>query len=163
MLKYYYCFYLKKIKERENPQELGRIAQDIVAIDLKLCNHTILEYHLVGSYDITTEFDGVRYIFEVKNGKFEIEDVNNIKEVLKTAVGEKRLIFFDFSFPARLLCFNLEELPDDLVIPCFKEDEKLSNALNDKLPEAVKKYYEFYSRGGAKIARRFVEDFIFSK
>ncbi|RLI84853.1 MAG: hypothetical protein DRP01_07470 [Archaeoglobales archaeon] len=82
MLRYYYL-YLKKIKENESPQELGRIAQDIVAIDLKLCNHTILEYNLVGSYDILTEFNGIRYVFEVKSHikrYFEIENINKIKK-----------------------------------------------------------------------------------
>jgi len=49
-----------------------------------------------------------------------------------------------------------------LIILCFREDE-LSKPLNEKLPEAIKKYYKFYSKGGAKIARRFVEYFILSK
>ena len=163
-MEYYYCITLKEIKERETPQELGRIAQDIVAIDLKLCNHKIVEYNPVGRSDIETEFNGRRYVFEVKSGRFEI-DLTNVKNRIKSRIGEKKLVFFDFSFPARLYVLSLMELPDFLsflIIPCSRkyEDKELSEIMNKKLPEAIEKYYEFWKKGGPTVAREFVEDYI---
>jgi len=160
-VEYYYCIPLKEIKERETPQELGRIAQDIVAIDLKLCNHKILEYNPVGRSDIETEFNGKRYVFEVKSGGFEI-DLTDVKDRIKSRIGEKKLVFFDFSFPARLYVLSLMELPDFLIISCSRkyEDKELSEIMNKKLPEAIEKYYEFYNRGGPRVAREFVRDYI---
>jgi len=160
-VEYYYCILLKEIKERETPQELGRIAQDIVAIDLKLCNHKILEYNPVGRSDVETEFNGKRYVFEVKSGQFEI-DLKDVKDRIKSRIGEKKLVFFDFSFPARLYVLSLMELPDHLIIPCSRkyEDKELSGIMNKKLPEAIEKYREFYNRGGPIVAREFVRDYI---
>jgi len=164
-MKFEYYIYIHHIKNRETSQELGRIAQDIVAINLKLCGHNILEYNPIGRSDIETEFKGVRFVFEVKSGKFEL-DVKEVKDRISSRVGEKRLVFFDFAFPTKLYVLKItDDLPDDLIVPCSKkyEDSELSKIMNDKLPEAIKKYWSFYNRGGAKVAREFVKDFILTK
>jgi len=161
-MRYYYCYLLKMLREREHdPKEFGKIAQDIVAIDLKLCGHKILEYSLVGKSDIETEFKGDRYVFQVKSSeKLSEINVRQIKDELKAKIGKKILIFFDISFPARLMCFDLDNLPNANIIPVFKED-KLSEDLNKNLSKAVQRYYEFYKQYyRAEYARKLVKNFI---
>lgn len=159
-MEFRYFVYLKKIKDREKPQEFGRIAQDIATIDLWLCGHKILEYNPVGRSDIETEKDGKRYVFEVKSGSPEI-NLKEIKERIGARIGEKRLVFLDSTFPARFYVLPLMEL-DLILVPCLRkwEDEALSKKMNEKLPEAIEKYYEFYKGSHPVVARERVKDLI---
>lgn len=162
-MRFGYYNYIHIIKSKETPQELGRIAQDIVAIDLKLCGHNIREDNFIGRSDIESEFNEIRFVFEVKSGRVEL-NTKDVKDKLASRVGEKRLVFCDFAFPTKLYVLKItDDLPDNLVIPCSKryEDRELSKVMNDKLPSAIKKYWDFYNKGSAKIARKFVEDFLF--